>query len=403
MTPFKLQPWSDSITEDHFRVRFFFDTNLLIYLLDNKYQSLNDFIEVLNGPYSPFVELVSSRYVIFEFVGVRKKQHYQRIVIENLAKTPKRIDTLIDGFQNFRDSDKYYLHHEEFDDIKFKNVIADIKTKVEAELDKVINEFNIKYDFSSFHVDQLDPTFEICLSSKISNYDGLVLISSVLPTPNSVSHNVMFLTADTNLISFYDPEQIKDCLSKHSIPLPEVHNIASLKIAKAGIVKSEKKNKDVTNLKMTNKKEDIQETVKDMILRIIKTRLRSNYLGTTVEAKNLNIPKDIIFIKLVKNYPLVKKIEEITNPSSNKEIFMTVISKDLDFIYTTKKKVEAFWHKNSQITSGYKLPANKKDVIVSFSVKDEDDEKHEIPVEQPILDSIRAKDNLVFIHPDSLA
>jgi len=79
---------------------------------------------------------------------------------------------------------------------------------------------------------------------------------------------------------------------------------------------------------------------------------------------------------------------------------VTVISKDLDFIYTTKKEIN-FWHNNSQITPGYKLPVNQKDVIVSFSVKDKDEEGNEIPVEQLILDSIRAKDNLVFIHPDS--
>lgn len=383
------------------RVRFFFDTNLLIYLLDNKYPSLNEFIELLNGPYDPFIELISSQYVIFELVGVRKKQHYQRIVIENLSKTPERIDTLIEGFQKFRDSDKYYLHDEEFDDIKFKNVIVDIKKRIEEEVDKVINEFNIQYDSNIFHVDQLKPTFSICLTSKISNYDSLVLISAVFPQPNTFSQNIEFLTADTNLISFYDPEQVEGTLSKHSIPIPEVHNIANLQIAKGVISKSGKRIKDAANLQMTNKQEDLEETIKHMLLRIIKNRLTKTYLGTTVEAKNSSIPKDIVFVTLVKNYPLVEKIEAIKNPASEKELFVTVISKDLDFIYTTKREVEGFWHHNNQITAGSKLPADKKDVIVSFSVKDKDEEGNEIPVDETILDSIRAKGNLVFIHPDS--
>jgi hypothetical protein len=363
---------------------------LLIYLLDNRYPSLNIFIELLNGPYRHFVELKSSQYVIFEFVGVRKKQHYQRIVIENLSKTSERIDKLIDGFQKFRDADKYYLHDEEFDDIKFANVIIDIKKRVEEDIDKVINEFNIKYDSNTFHLGQLDPTFAICLTSKISNYDSLVLISSVFPEPNAFYQNIVFLTADTNLISFYDPEHVESVLSKQSIPIPEVHNIANLQIAKGA----------AKNLTIADKKEDLEEAVKDTLLSIIKNRLTKTYLGTTVEPKNPEIPEDIVFIKLVENYPLVEKIEAMMNASPRKEIFVTIISKDLDFIYTTKKEVN-FWHDNSQITPGCKLPVDQNDVIVSFSIKDKDEEGNEIPVEDSILDSLRARGNSVFIHPDS--
>jgi predicted nucleic acid-binding protein len=390
-----MQNWSDSVIHADFRVRVFLDTNLLVYLTDKRYPSLNDFIEIVNVSYPSFVELVSSNYVIFEFVGVRKRQHYHRLVIKNLANTPQGIDTLIDSVQKFRDRDNYYLAKEEFNDVKFENVIPIVKNLVDAEVQKLSStELNIKYEYGTFHVDQFKPAFEICLTSKLSNHDSLVLVSSVFPQADAGPYHVLFLTADADLNRFCDPKQVDVALSGKSVLGPSVYHVSRIEIPDAG----------TTNLKVSNTKADLQEKIKVIIIELMKRRLSEYYLGKTIRAKDRlgTIPEDFVFIKLVKNYPLVKQIERLEAALPHKKLYVTVVSKDLDFVYTTRKDIEAFWHNKKPITPGYALlPTNKKDVIVSFSARDIDEDDNERPVEGVILDSIKGNDNLVFLHPDS--
>lgn len=388
-----MQPWTDRVIHTDFRVRVFLDTNLLIYLVDKRHPSLNDFIDLLNEPFNPFVELVSSSYVIFEFVGVRKREHYQRIVIRNLSKTSRGIDTLIDSFQNFRDKDKYYLPREDFDDVKFAKVIPAIRSVVQSEIETILRAFNINYEYGTFHSDQLEPAFEICLTSKLSNYDSLVLVSSVLPRNETGPHNVVFFTADSNLVTFCNPDDINAVLSKHSVLPPAVEYIANLQIAKG----------PPTNLKLDNDKLELQDKIKHMLLDRIKNQLSNNYLGTTIEAKNPKgtIPPEVIFIKLVENFPLIEKLALLETAEPKKKLYVTVISRELDFVYTPQKDIGTFWLNKKPLALDDKLPPDSKDIIVSFEAKDIDEEGNEKPIDKLILDAIGTSNNLVFIHPDS--
>ncbi len=78
----------------------------------------------------------------------------------------------------------------------FEDLSPNIQKEVNEEVEKISTEFGIKYDYSSLHEDQLAPTFDVCLTSKISNQDSLVLVSSVLPQPRTTYDNVVLLTND---------------------------------------------------------------------------------------------------------------------------------------------------------------------------------------------------------------
>jgi predicted nucleic acid-binding protein len=360
-----MQAWSDNPVHHAFCVRLFLDTNILVYLIDNTYPTLNDFVEVLNE--SQFAEVISSRYAIFEFVGARKREHYLRIAASKTLVGQLNFSSLL----KFRDD--YAIPG-----VNFEDVILNIKASVKAEVEKIISDYNINFEYSSFHEAQLDPTFDICLASKISNQDCLIVVSSVLPQPDTSHSNVVLLTNDRVLVAHFKSAKLDDVLSSHSISSPQLLHFNNIKVADAASIK----------LADPIEKPALKEMVKANLIELVKHKLSRLYLGTTFEARNITFPRNGVCFKLVENYKLPENV------------YVTVISKDLEFIYTAKKKIIAFWHNGKPVTTDYILPADQKNNI-SFLIEDVDVEGKPRPVEQRIIDAVRAEGNLVFIHPDS--
>lgn len=73
-----MKSWSTQI--DTFKIKVFLDTNILCYLVDNTYPALTSFIDTLNK--LPVVDIISSDFVLTEFIGVRKQEHYLRRALE---------------------------------------------------------------------------------------------------------------------------------------------------------------------------------------------------------------------------------------------------------------------------------------------------------------------------------
>lgn len=72
-----MKSWSTQI--DTFKIKVFLDTNILCYLVDNTYPALTSFIDTLNK--LPVVDIISSDFVLTEFIGVRKQEHYLRCAL----------------------------------------------------------------------------------------------------------------------------------------------------------------------------------------------------------------------------------------------------------------------------------------------------------------------------------
>lgn len=362
---FKMQSWSDSPIHPKFTTKFFIDTNILIYLVDNSYQSLTDFIETIKE--CPFVELVSSKYVIFEFVGVRKREHYLRLAADSYLKLP-------DGKINFSSiikyKDGYSIPKASFDDLK-----SDIQKNVNNELEKISTELNIKYEYSSLHEDQLAPTFDVCLTSKISNQDSLVLISAVLPQQRITHDNVILLTNDGSFVSFFEDAKVEDTLRKHAIMSPITYSIDKIPISGGGHI----------SLTQTNTKDQLLRFSKSKILELITKR--TFMLGKTF-IPNKSLPDGVVCFKLNKATTV------------KKDIYITILSKDLDFIYTSKKRIKALQQNGVDLADGYTSPSDNK-INVAFKLVDINEVGDEIPVNTTIITAIQAEDNYVLIHPDS--
>lgn len=361
---FNMKLWSDSPIHPSFTVKVFVDTNILSYLVDNTYQSLSDFIDF--ATHSIFVELVSSKYVIFEFVGVRKKEHYLREVAAASKLSPT-------GKINFSSLLKYQNKFSA-PEAPFNTVISKIKREVEDELERVSNDFKIDFQYSTLHDDQLKPTFEICLSTKISNQDCLVLISSVIPQPSIYSNYLELLTNDNDFAKFVTDSDIDPLFSSFNIPKPSVSHIERI----------------IGNINLTkdNDTEKVHAAIKNLITNLIIVKNQELFLGKTFKPHNTALPENLICFKLEKGVVV------------RKDIYITVLSKDLDFIYTSKIKVPALHHNGSALAEGF-VSQSDENINVSYMLVDLDINGAEVAADKQITSAIRQEGNLVFIHPDS--
>lgn len=358
-----MKPWSDSPVHEDFGIKFFLDTNLLIYLIDNSHQSLNDFIELLNASF--FARIVSSHYVIFEFVGVRKREHYIRIAAKNIEKTPNGIINYSSLF--------YKLDSYKNPNANFEDEIENIKDAVNEEVEKISNDFNIDFEYSTFHQDQILPTIEVCLSSKISNQDSLVLISSVLPQSKE-TENIVLLTNDGSFISSYNKANVSTILNSLSIKSPELISVENVP----------------ENIKLVGKDStpnvDLVGRFNKLLANLILKKMNHYYIGKTFPPTGAKFPDDCISISLVLEKTL------------NNGLYITIIGKDLDFIYSSKKPVE-YWNNGTAL--GAQFIPEQENRNVSCRMVEINEDGHETPVQQDIINSLRSEGNMVFVHPDN--
>lgn len=364
-----MKPWSDSPIHHAFCVKIFADTNILAYLVDNTYQGLNDFFELSKN--SPFTELVSSKYVMFEFVGIRKREHYLRKVASRAKKSRK-------GEVNFSSlTNQKYLNNFSAPEVDFEDIVKDINTDVNEEIALLMNDFQIDFSYSTFHEDQLTPTFDVCLSSKISHHDSLVLISSILPTEKLNNENIIVLTHDDNFCSSVNnPGEINSVFKDHKLFKPYMYLISHINA-----------NGQSIDLKKTDDKNLVNNCFISIVLYVLKEKNRAFYLGNTFPPKGKGFPSNCVCFELTKEEQLPQNV------------YVTIIGKDLNFVYTTKKRIEYFMNNNNRVVDGYAVPKNKNNI--SFLARNFDDQNNEIEVPQEIIDELRVEGNLVFIHPDS--
>jgi hypothetical protein len=358
-----MQPWSDDPIHEDFRVKFFVDTNLLVYLVDHTYENLNDFIDILNE--SKFAVIFSSKFVLFEFVGVRKREHYLRIAAANSKKT-KNGETNLSSLFKYRDS--YDAPNTAFD-----QVAPDIKRLVNEDIEKIKSEFLIDLDNNSLHEDQLLPTFDVCLTSKISNQDSLVLVSSVLPLKKVVNENVIVLTNDGMFVSSCQSGNIAQTLATHSIAAPEIMSIDSIP--------------NQIRLKENIDKATLKSRTYSFLLDLITKKLQKRFLGKTFTPDSPNFPADCVCFKLTEACTITESM------------YISVVGKDLDFVYTTKKKV-SLWHNGAALPGGFTSPVDNKINVAYKIVEVLDDGKDGSPIAE-VINALRANNNLVFVHPDS--
>lgn len=354
-----MEAWSDKPVLENFKVKFFLDTNILVFLIDKTYSGLTKAIEIFNK--SEFVDLVSSKFVIFEFVGVRKKEHYLK---KSISEYSVNISTLL----------KYGGKGFDVPGVEFNDIQADIKSRVEKELEELTNDFGISYSENLLHKGLLKPTFDICLASKISKEDSLVLVSSLLPEPSKPESTIHLLSKDEQFTKAFNEANLAHILSAHSLVVPKVESISKLD-SKSVIVN------------LTNSSDDVKldTFLPEKFFEMIKYKNTQIYIGDTFPPTDNDFPDDVLCFKL----PLNKLLPN--------NIFATIIAKDLSFIYSTKHNISEFWQNGKPISGQFSTTDETKSNI-SFKIHDGNDKA--LPLEQ--MNKLREQGNAVYIHPDSI-
>lgn len=355
-----MEKWSAQL--EKFTINFFVDTNILVYLVDGTRPTLTAFIKALSE--SPVVELYASEYVFSEFIGVRKQENYYQEVINKSRKEGKRVNLS----EFIRHNKAYEIKDYDYDTLKDV-----VKQKVDEEIERVTREFGITFlRNTTQHL--IGPMKEVCLSTKISKEDSLVLVSSLFKENETIiTEPVILLTNDGDFCRFANASRdfIGGVLAGEGLLNPGVEHMDT--VGKAF------QNQPYTNLSIQN--DNIGKCMADYLALCMKTFFAKAFIGNTLQVHFENAPAHTLGI-------------DVKAPELNNGVYIAIISKDMDFIYCPNVKAD-FYHGKDSI--GDKFVPKKKDSYVSFAC-----DKEGIVVDDIIFNRLNQAGNLVFIHPDSI-
>jgi hypothetical protein len=363
-----METWSDLPVMNRFRIKFYLDTNILAYLVDNTYSGLTYTINYLKD--SEFADLVSSKYVIFEFVGIRKREHYLQKVLEkstNTTTTRINISSLLKYKDNFNSPE-----------VKFEEVKDEIKKSVEEELQKITNNFCIDYSANILHDSLLSPTFDINLSSKVSKEDSLVLTSAVWTDSATKESFVVFASNDQQFFDSYEPSTLNPILDSHGLNPPVIEFLKDIKLPSGTKV----------NLTDSNDDQQLIAFLPNKLTDLILTKNKSLFLGKTFTPTGQGFPSDAISFKLLPN-------TELKN-----NIYLTIIGKNLDFIYSVRCPVVHFFNNSSTPIATYPFISLTETNIAFTPQVIDNDTSTPVSIDSAIINRMREDGNLIFINPD---
>ena len=343
-----MEKWSAQL--DNFKINFFLDTNILCFLIDNTYPALTAFIKALAQ--MPVVRLFSSEYVLAELFEVRKKENYFQEVLKRAESDGK--------FINISSFIKYNKRYE-IPDYHYEGGLADaVKHLVDKDIDKIMRDFNISFE-NMFNERLLQPMKGICLATKISREDSLVLASSVYKNnTDKVSGRVILVTGD---LDFYNwaiasKKDISNILCEDSIPdIEHISNLGSC-------------------VNLREKIENVEDVAIQYVLNCFKETFSKSYIGNIIVRNCPNPPKNLIAVKA--NAQL-----------QTADSYLAILSKDLSFVYCPQSKSK-FFHCGGPIKAPFTPTSGKN--IVTFICEE---------TEKDVFNQVNTEGNLVFIHPDA--
>lgn len=352
---------------DSLRIKIALDTQILAYLVDNTYPSLTYFIKALSE--NPFVDIVCSKFAIYEFIGIRKLEHYLRCLV---TETQKKGGTL-----NFSSAIKY---KSEFDspELKYIDTYETVKSEVEKELKLIYDDFGIIYESINIHNHLWKPHQDLVLSTKISKEDSLLLLSTIFPDELFREEFLILFTNDSQFHkAFNDTKwaEIQDNLFKtHSLIKPNIHSLKACELA----------DKSVINFTETNENEKILAFANTFVHEQINEKNNAFSLGKTINcACNDELKKQLLCFELENEKELVENI------------YLSILTKDFKLYHHAVKLSDFYCH--GKLTLPYKSGEDQKSKEISTKLTNEEGDN----IDELLMNEIASTGNLVFIHPDS--
>ncbi len=357
-----MDKWSAQVEE--FRINIFLDTNILVFLLDNTYPALTGFIKALSE--MSIVQLYSSEYVLSELIGVRKKEGYFQVASKKAKKEGRYIN--ISSFIKYNkryDIPNYSLEGD---------MIKPVAKRVLKDIEVIVKDFNISFD-SIFNDRLLSPMEGVCLSSKVSREDSLVMVSSLFRLDKQLDPNRVILLTNDDDFDKWSTESSSDidkALKQNGLSLPHIEHISRL-----GTIIPD----NSTKWNMVKTKEDGKKIAMEYVTKCLMWLFGDKYIGIITPAKAPNAPEHTLFVKV--------KASKLEN-----NLYTLILTKDFKNMYSPKNKAD-FYLNGKSLTEVF-VPKAKADKIGYVCEMQEGNESEEI------FGQLNKKGNLVFIHPDSI-
>jgi predicted nucleic acid-binding protein len=355
-----MEAWSAQVEE--FKLNVFLDTNILCYLIDDTYPTLTAFIKELGE--MPAVSLFTSQYVLAELIEVRKKEDYYQEVTRRSSIDGRRIN--ISSF--IKHNKRYDIPHYSYEG----ELIAPVKSQVDNDIYRIVNDFHIDFD-SKFNEDLLAPMKDICLSTKISREDSLVLVSSQYRgNKRAMTDKVVLLTNDDDFErwSANARSEIETVLIEYGLSMPKVEHIDRLgKMFGDGNTH--------WNLKSEN---DGVEIARKYVVDCLKKMYDGSFIGVITPADNApQAPAHTLFVKM-------------KAPAIDNHLYTVILDKELHFLYCPQNQADFYFEHQS---IGESIIKDGRDITLGYVCQMREGEGEDI------FNRLNQRGNLVFIHPDS--
>lgn len=349
------------------KIKVALDTNILSYLLDDTYESLNLLVQYFNS--IDFVEIECSNFVLYELIGVRKLEHYIRKLSDESKKGKKKVN-----FSSlFRYRSKWNAP-----ELPYSRCSKHVKTEVEKELEQLTTGCSIKFT-GDIHKDVWEPHKDFVLSSKLSKEDCMVLMSSVFPHIGKTQDNLLFFTNDEDFYNAYNQKEdnktdINKVFCDYSINKPNVCHIKNIPCSDRG--------DNHLDLRKELNGDRIKSFANIFVFNHLKKANCKYYLGNIIKCKSKK--DNLLCFRLYAD-------------QLNKDIYLTIVTKELQIVNIPKRQ-KAFWS-HGEITSFPYSPTESEDSR-EISIRLLDDSGESL-LSQEEWSNVKVNGNLVFIHPDS--
>ena len=355
-----MEKWSAEL--ERFKINFFLDTNILCYLIDDTYPTLTGFVKAVAE--MPVVSLFASEYVLAELIEVRKKEDYYQEVVRQSQKDGRYIN--ISSF--ITHNKKYNIPHYSYEG----EIVEPVVTQVDKDIEKIVKDFGIVFD-SRFNNQMLAPMKEICLTTKISKEDSLVLVSSQFRDDKKVFPNkVILLTNDDDFEKWSNTskEDIEKVLKEKGLTMPYVENIRLM---------GKMFGDNSTHWDLRNDG-DSPQIAREYVKNCLHKLFEDYFIGVVSPGEKVTkAPKHTLFMKV--------KAASLYN-----NLYAIVLDKNLTFLYCPQNKAD-FYVDGKSISEPFTPERGKDKVGFVCEMREREGED--------IFERLNKKGNMVFIHPDS--
>ena len=319
------------IIDEKYRINLYLDTNILVDYSEKKFPRLTESINYLAQ--SEFVNLRSSHFVLFEYSEVRKANLFR----ERLRPMHKWRALLSNFCHKKREENKAYIKQRRWK-VKGKDYFSfdtEIACMVNNEVAHIKDDLNIDFDEHVLHPGLVSPTIKLCLNTKLSKEDCLVIISSVLPRENEPLSHCVLLSRDSDMFRSFQERlrYIIQLFQSENLSLPD-------------LIKSSAVNNRINLYKNTN--EDINECWCEAIKYFILKNNRADFIGRTYKFGNTGNSASCVY------FELDNKNDQLKPMSS-----LFFISKDLSWAKIVKVNF-SFWNYDGEVILPHSNPSFPK-------------------------------------------